>query len=390
MVIKLLFLVLFIVFPFGQLTRLPLGTPGVNLYLHDLIIGLILLVWLGQYFLKKKKFKRPLLTKPIIGFASVAFFSLLLATFQRQPNEILTGSLYLVRWLAYSGIYFVVYENTWLHGYMVKWLLGAGVISAILGLLQYIFLPDTRFLYYSGWDEHYYRVIGTFLDPGFTGMIYVLVLILLINVYWENFLKKKSLFTIHYSLFTICYLAMALTYSRATYLAYIVGVGVIAWFKKSWKFFTLAFLIMVVTIFLLPRPGGEGVKLERRSSVKARAENYKYGLNIIKDYPLLGVGFNFYRYAQRDYGFLKEDWQTSHAGAGVDSSLLFVLATTGVVGFIAYSWLLYLILMYDVRIEVWSTVLALVSHSFFNNSLFYPWIMLWLWILLATKENKQE
>lgn len=370
-ILKLLFLILFLVFPFGQLARLPLGIPSVNLYLHDLVIGLILLIWFGQHFLKKKKFKLPPLSKPIFGFIAAAFLSLLLAASQRQPGEIFIGSLYLLRWLAYAGIYFVVYENSWLHGWILKWLIAAGVTSAFLGLLQYAFLPDTRFLYYSGWDDHYYRVIGTFLDPGFTGIIYVLALILIVVKFWD----KK---TILYSLSSILYLSLALTYSRSAYLAYLAGMGIIAFKKKAPKFFAVILSLFLITVFLLPRPSSEGVQLERRTSVLARVGNWQQSWQIIKDHPIFGVGFNFYRYSQRDYGFLGEDWQTSHAGAGADSSLLSVLATTGIVGFIFYLWLLW-----EMTKICPIATLALIVHSFFNNSLFYPWIMVWMWTLLS-------
>lgn len=384
-IIKLLFLSLFIVFPFGQLTRLPLGIPSVNVSLIDPIIVLILLVWLCWHILKKKKIKLPPLAKPIFGFISIAFISWALNIPSRSSGEAIIALLYLLRWVAYAGIYFVTWDiSSPFHGPFTQMLVWVGLITSILGLLQYFFLPDTRFLYYSGWDEHYYRVIGSFLDPGFTGMIYVLALILLISLYWEAFYKRKSLFTVNYSLLTILYLAFALTYSRASYLAFLVGMGVIAWMKKSWKFFVAVFLVLVITVLLLPRPGGEGVTLTRSKSVEARVRNYKNVLKIVGDHPVLGVGFNFYRYAQRDYGALSEDWQTSHAGAGADSSLFFVLATTGILGLVFYLWLLWEM----VKIRPTAT-LALIAHSFFNNSLFYSWIMLWMWILLGAKESKQ-
>ena len=379
---KLLFLALLVAFPFGQLARLPLNIPSVNIYFHDLIIVLILLTWLGWHLLQKKKIKLPPLIKPILAFTAAAGFSLALAAPQRSPRELLIGSLYLFRWLAYAGLYFVTYDLAKrLNGYQVRGLLAVGVASAVLGLLQYLFLPDTRFLYYSGWDDHYYRLIGTFLDPGFTGIIYVLGLILLVATFWNKFLKKKP---IYYLLFIIYYSALALTYSRSAYLAYLVGMGVIAWKKKAPKFLALILGLFLITLLLLPRPSSEGVHLERKASVTARASSWQKSLEIIKDHPLLGVGFNLYRYAQRDYGFLDQNWQVSHSAAGADNSLLFVLATTGVIGLIAYLWIWSSIIS-DQSLVIIASFLALLTHSFFNNSLFYPWIMIWMWILAPSR-----
>lgn len=373
-ILKILFYSLILVFPFGQLAKIPLDIPSVNLYLHDILIVFLVFSWVVWHFLTRKKIILPPLWKPIFAFLSVVFLSWALNTYHHPLNESVIALLYLFRWMAYAGIYFLISQSPSIP--VSQYLIGAGIASAVFGLAQYFFLPDTRFLYYSGWDEHYYRLIGTFLDPGFTGMIYVLGLILIVQKFWH----RKSVL---YLLFSLLYLALVLTYARSAYLAYLLSMTVIAWQKKSVRFFLITFLLLALTLFLLPRPGGEGVRLERKASAGARITNWQRGLRIIQDYPLLGVGFNFYRYAQRDYGFLKEDWQVSHSGAGADSSLLFVLATTGIPGLIFYLWLLWEM----VKIRP-AAILALVAHSFFNNSLFYPWIMVWLWLLLGTKESR--
>jgi len=167
--------------------------------------------------------------------------------------------------------------------------------------------------------------------------------------------------------------------------------GIIAWKLRKPKFYAALLLVFTLTVLLLPRPGGEGVRLEREASIKARLINWKQSLIIAKDHPFFGVGFNTYRYAQKNYGFLEEkNWQVSHAGAGADSSLLFVLATTGIVGLSAYLLLLKRILdaLFSIPLSppslaAFASLLALLVHSLFANSLFYPWIMGWLWILLG-------
>jgi O-antigen ligase len=179
-----------------------------------------------------------------------------------------------------------------------------------------------------------------------------------------------------------------LTYSRSSYFAYLIGMAVIAWAKRAPKFFLTVLLIFILTILVLPRPGGEGVKLERESTVQARIRNWKQSLVIARDHPIFGVGFNAYRYAQRDYGFLGKDWQTSHAGAGADSSILFVMATTGLVGLAVYLWFwVSLLRVTRYGLVALASSLALLAHSFFNNSLFYPWIMVWFWVLLGLRRD---
>lgn len=385
-------------FPFGQLVRLPFPIPEVNLYLTDIAVAGLGLSWLGWRLIKKRKFNAPPLSRPIFLFVGAAFLSLAVnspfrVNFQGEPllsgREVGVAGLYLIRWVFYAGIYFVVFDlakeikNLKLE--ITNLLIGAGIAAAVFGLIQYLFLPDTRFLESFGWDPHYYRLLGTFLDPGFLGAILVLALSLLTVKLWSW--EKLSWWLVAWP---ILYLGLALTYSRASFLAYLGTMGVISWAKKSPKFFLGVLVAGVITVLLLPRPGGEGVRLERESTIKFRIINWQQSLTIAKDHPILGVGFNAYRYAQRKYGFLEEKYQISHAGAGADSSFLFVLATSGILGLLAYLWLWLTIIRSANSIIILASTTALLIHSLFLNSLFYPWIMAWLWILLARGETKEQ
>lgn len=386
---NLLLILLLVVFPLGQLTRLPLARGEVNIYWHDLIILFLLLTWIIRKIINKEKFYFPKLTRPILGFIVMAGFSLLLSFPYRENREVAIASLYLLRWIFYSGIYFALQDqkkqcNNLTMKQFGNLLIFAGFSAAVLGLMQYIFFPDIRLLTKFGWDPHYYRVVGTYLDPGFTGMIYVLTLILLVLKLWRKDRKK-----LHILAFLVVYLALALTYARSAYLAYLAGMLVITWHKKAAKFFFTVLLAGILTVFLLPRPGGEGVRLERQSTIWARINNWGQTIKIGFNNPLFGVGFNTYRYVQRDYRFLdKENWQRTHSGAGADSSLLFVFATTGVLGLMSFIWLMSGMVAKKSLVII-SSGAALLIHSFFNNSLFYAWIMLWWWILLAINPKSE-
>ena len=108
------------------------------------------------------------------------------------------------------------------------------------------------------------------------------------------------------------------------------------------------------------------------------------------------MGFNAYRYAQNKYANLTDaKWQTTHSGAGTDNSFLFVLATTGILGFLAYVYLLsniFILGKSKLRKNLFSAVLiasltGLLVNSLFINSLFYVYILEWIWISVAITEN---
>lgn len=324
---KILFPLLFLSMAFGQLQRFG------PIYLHDLILAVILLV------------NRPKISRPVLYFALAAFVSLIFSGFK-------PGGEYLVRFLAYSLLLGLKVERRYL-------LFFSGAIAG-LGWLQYLLLPDTRFLLALNWDDHYYRLISTLFDPNFTGIVLVLGLVL---VYF-SYPRSWWLYLLHLS-------ALLLTYSRSSYLALLAVAVAIAWMQKKFKLLLLTVFILLIAVPFLPRPGGEGVKLERLFSIEQRLDSYREGISLWQKGPVFGLGFNTLRYYRGD--------PDSHAAAGLDSSLLFVLATTGAVGLLAYLNLLRFLWQKSLLLRV--SLVALLAHSLFVNSLFYPFVMIWLFSL---------
>jgi len=386
-IISLLFAFLAL-FPFGQLTKIPLtflNLPEVHLYLTDAVLFLLVLNWgVWRVVGKRKKYQLPPLAKPIFLFAFLAGLSLAVNSPLFSGREVRVGFLYLLRWIIYAGLYFVIVDFKkklkWLNWENMRCFLTIiGSAIGIFGLIQYFLWPNLKALEVLQYDPHFYRVVGIFLDPGFTGLILVFTLLLIIDRWFAK--KEKWLIP----LFLVIYSALALTYSRASWLVFLLAVLLVSYFKKSWKFLVIILALIGVTYFFLPRPAGEGGKIERTYTIEARLINSQQVLTIAKEHPLFGVGFNTYRYVQRDYGFLKsEEWQVSQAGAGADNSWLFVLATTGIFGFLSYLWLWGQALKESKKKTiVLISLLALIIHAFFLNSLFYSWIIAWVWILLA-------
>lgn len=384
-----LFFIFLVLFPFGQLARIPLtflNSPDIHLYLTDIVLFLLVLGWgIWRFLIDKKKYHLPPLAKPIFIFILIGGLPLILNSPLFSGREVGVGFLYLLRWISYAGLYFVLFDLkeklSWLRKDWSCFLMIIGSMVAIFALIQYFLWPNLKALEVLQYDPHFYRAAGTFLDPGFTGIILVLTLIL-ISV--KNLGKNWWL----WGIWVMVYLTLALTYSRASWLAFFVGMSVLSFYKKSWKLFLFIIGLLVLTWFLIPQPVGEGGKLTRTYTIQSRFENYQQAVKIIKEKPLLGVGFNTLRYYQKKVGILSEkDWQVNQAGAGLDNSWLFVLTTTGILGFVSYLWLFWKTLGRFKNILVVSSLTAVFIHSFFLNSLFYPWVMVWLWLLLAMENS---
>jgi len=234
------------------------------------------------------------------------------------------------------------------------------IANIFFGLIQYFFWPNFTYFDALNWDPHLYRLVSTFFDPTFTGLIYLFFIIKL-------FLDKK--FPYRWPLLIISYLALVLTYSRSTYLCFLLAFTFISINLKNFKIFLISFLLITCTLFLLPRQPGEGTKLERTSSIKAKIENYQEGWQTFTKSPLIGFGYN-------NLSFIREIKNpASHASSGFDGSIMTLLTTTGIIGTILF--LLGLKQIYTKSDLLKKTfILVILFHSLFANSLLYPWVLL--------------
>jgi O-antigen ligase len=354
-------------------------TNGVVVYAHDIVLIVLVGVSLAK-ILHGKKLPRVTLMTPIVLVIATCLVSLM-ANYWRFPQQALaTGSLYLVRWIFYACLYMVVLQDSSTFRFWLRGLYVVGVGFGILGLMQFFLYPDLRNLMYLGWDPHYYRLFSTLLDPNFVGIILVLTLLLGCGLWRE---KSKN-FPLIIGQF-IAFISLLLTYSRSSYTALAAAVICLAAWTRQWRVLIIV-AAFVGLVFILPRTPGSTLSLLRSDSTLARIGNWQESIHLIAKAPVFGFGFDTLRYIQpAPPGFV------SKAAAGLDSSILFILATTGVVGLAAYAYLFILMIRSGIGLlkagsrslglTYLASLAAVVVHSLFVNSLFYPWVMIWMWIL---------
>lgn len=241
--------------------------------------------------------------------------------------------------------------------------------TVIFGYIQYYVWPNLTIQSSQNWDPHLYRLVGTYFDPTFTGLI---LLFILITVFFSKNKYRLPLLTVNY-------IALSLTYSRSALLSFLIVFSYIALIKKNVQIFLISLLIFITTFAVLPRMPGEGTKLERSASIFAKIENYQQGFRVFLLNPITGIGYN-------NIPQLRLQASTSHANSGFDSSLLTIAITTGIFGLI----LLVLGIVYEFRhanLFYQSLLLAIFIHSLFANSLFYPYTFILL-ALLKPKIHK--
>ncbi len=388
-ILKKLFILFLIMFSLGELTRIQLAS-SVAITFTDISVFVLVSSWF-IWKLKTKRYKKPKLFIPIIGFFTISLVSLLVNFFRLTPNEFFVSLLYPLRWFLYSGIYFVVADFDKEFKERVKYyLLIPIVILAAGGFIQYFLYPSLRNLYYLGWDEHLFRLFSSFLDPNFAGVVFAVGFILLLGIGFDLFKKRLNPRFLLIAILTLFDLAAVyLTYSRSALLALLAGVGVFLYFKLPKKVVFLALVLLVSVIFILPYSfKGEGTNFLRIASTGSRIESIDIALKVFSNNPVIGVGFNAYRYYQKSNGYLTgKNWELTHSGAGTDNSFLFVLVTEGVIGFFFFIFLLYKMFLLgkpfnnNSKIVFLSSLVAIIVSSLFINSLFYIFLMAWIWVL---------
>lgn len=192
-------------------------------------------------------------------------------------------------------------------------------------------------------------------------------------------------------IFIIIYLALLTTFSRSSYLMFLISGLTLSFLKGSKTLFVkilVLFLILFLAFNIYTQAVAKPRNIERGKSASSRLNTWQQGWQLFSSHPLLGIGFNTYRVGLREFKLGDEQFLQSHGSSSNDSSLLFVAATTGILGFVAYLFFLISLIKQALtkNLILASAIIGLVIHSLFANSLFYPPILVWIILMTNQKE----
>ena len=380
---RLIFFVILGLLAFGQLQRFQI-TPDITLFGHDFAIGFwLILVWLTDKKVIKKlnKLVKNKHLHLILAWTGLVFlFNLSILDWQYVA--------YISR-LAFYIIFGLTLWQTSMLEKRDKWL-GLGLYSLVFllwGWWQYLFLPDTRFLAVLGFDDHYYRLIGTTFDPNFSGVI--LGMMFLIWQFISNSLKKR-LDWLKWLGSILLLVSISLTFSRASYISLFIafiatklnikaGLGTVA------KAGLVVVLLAGVLLFTSRHQTGEGVNLFRTASINARIS---YDVDIVSSWStldwLIGSGWQFSTsIPSSDRTFIPPNM------ANLPNNLLVtIIGGWGLVGLLLLSRTLLQTKPWQklTSLQLGLIILVLV-HSQFNNTLLHPLVLPILLILLVQSKK---
>ncbi|MFH1783017.1 MAG: O-antigen ligase family protein [Candidatus Omnitrophota bacterium] len=225
----------------------------------------------------------------------------------------------------------------------------AGIVSTI-GILEFIFHKNILYEKFISnmWYKIYLpesRIMSTQLVPAVLGT-YLIASIpfsyFLIYKSNSKTLKKLGILTA-----VLCVLALFFTFSRGSFLAFLV-LTIIYFYKKSKKiiyglFISIFLIVAVISFFKAPVMKRFSVRsLTSRSIYERKLSRVNTTLGMLKDYPFLGVGLDNYRITFDKYHHKKG---FGHLVRIPDNMHLMVLGETGILGYLAFiSFILYLLI----------------------------------------------
>ena len=360
---NILFYLTALLFSLGQLGRVSFFNQQVNFYLYEVVLTLSLFVLFFKYRFQpiKEAWKK---FKPLFFFLIILLISLLIDWTKYSLFENTVASLYFFRLVLYFSTYFFYlryhvkidkkFSKVIKNGVFI-----IAVLTIISTVIQYFLYPDLRNLFYQGWDPHLYRTFGVFFDTSVAAAIFVIFFL-----------------TINQPIIKIIYLILiALSFSRSIYLGFSITLIYLFIRQKQLKKIVLFLLFFITLIFVIPKPAGEGVNLKRLYSINSRAEDYREGISLWKNKPMIGYGYNRIRYIKNS--------DSIHSGATFSSSFLTILVSSGIIGLLSFIWVLWSLRRLNKIAPILLIFLSIIS--LFDNVLLHPFILFLLFINLSDK-----
>jgi O-antigen ligase len=218
------------------------------------------------------------------------------------------------------------------------WVLLAGmaVVFAIVGIYQY----ETRDVFWNpkvrvgNAYAPFYRVNSAFWDPSIYGRFLVGAILTSLVLVLRGAARRVAIAAS--AVIVVSWIGLVFSFSQSSFVALVVGVGIVAWF--AWGRRTLALLGVIAVVVLvagLAMPSARHHSLNSASG--GRFKLVKNGLAIAAHHPVQGVGIGGFKKAYAARTGLKGN---EPKAAASHNTPVTVAAENGIVGLALFGWLL--------------------------------------------------
>jgi O-antigen ligase len=420
-VLYILFALLLLAPVTGELWRLPVA--GFELLPSDLLIPLLFVVWVIDKIKNDRKLRFGKIGKTIVFFLFVLVITYLINAFRFEFIQMAVAFTYLGRFGMYLILAIMAFDllerdkSKVFQKVLLSTMVASMVLISLLGFLQLELFPSFLELgmYLEGWDPHIGRLLSTWFDPNYIGgfLSFILAITIAIGLYFRHkkSVQAKRWFLVIAVISVIGLAALYFTFSRSGYLAMLIALAVLAFFKSR-KLLVAIALIALLAFSFSPRvqertteavdSGKALIGLDSQRALDPTAQlrvwSWSFAWEMIQDHPWLGVGYGRYAYEinHRGHGL-----PSDHSSGGSDSSLLTIWAQTGLFGILsalAIGFVAAVTAIKHIRKKnnfksylnagLLAGLVGMFVHSIFVNSLLFPLMMVYLWIGLGLMDEK--
>lgn len=371
---------------------------------------------------KKIIFKKTILDIPLVIYLFTLLLSSLFSIDSRTSllgyYSRFNGGLYTQ--LCYALLYWAFVSNMTAKQTLVaiRYSLISTAIASVMAVLEHFGTFSTCGLMGMGWKESCWiqdvqsRVFSTLGQPNWLAAL----LVALIPTTWLLAIKETNVKRLMYSLTSLLFFVTLLfTGSRSGLLAFGIE-AIIFWafmLKNHVKEFLILFIISIILFFAInfqrlnpitgmnvnssPTPATQGPALESGGTESGTIRKYVWlgAIEVFKKYPILGTGpetfaFSFPMFKPIGHN-LTSEWDFIYNKA--HNEFLNYLATTGIVGTLAYFSVIYysiFILIKSKRFDLLAGYVAILVSNFFGFSVVAVSLLFYIFPAFAIAISDQK
>ncbi len=370
----------------GELPRL--SVPGFGSF--RMIDLTILVSVISSLIISPKNFFSSIFVRLILCFS--AFNTLLLFfNYFRFGIEELVGITHFLRLVMFLLLYpsIVLFINRYSKKKLLNFLVVVSAITASIGLVQLVVVPDIGFLSQYGWDPHRNRVVSTWLDPNFLSSFLIIPLAIVISSLDKN-IRSSSKKLGQLGMLAIITIAALLTLSRSGLM--IFGVFFVLIGVRYYQKLMILLFISLAVVIMLYTPARQRITgiINPDITASARLISWSESLTIGIENTLKPIGYNNYSIYKNNSIYIEQ----KNSSFGADSSILLIFSTTGIIGTILFIAPFFYSIIRSLRSKrkeyciLSASLASLIIGSNFNNLLLYSLIIpAYLIIMAAINEE---
>ena len=274
-------------------------------------VQLIDLTLLGFLFIRSFGFNfniYPRVPKPIIYFLILYFSAMVISSAVSAYPSAAIGII--TQQFAFFVIVYVFYslikDERDIHNYLFAIM----IVAFILATVSLVLLFSTGFSLLDTFSKNRVRVSALITNAEASSNFYLISFPFIIVLF---LIKKNTLYRIITLLVALYFfLGLSLAMSRSAILGIVLSTAIVFFILRRRRFYQFALSIIILSLlFIFIEPLNEILRLFLRieEGVSARDYIWSMSLNIIRDYPVFGMGPGVYKYKVFNYfPYMFDSW----------------------------------------------------------------------------------